>query len=773
MKASIPSAILCLCGTLAFPCRSQVTESPPSARLHACNTNTSQHSRNQDLTNLGPTGAAGWVYINRIYVETVEPGSPAEGLLRKGDYLLGAGGIAFPLNDPRTALGQAIDKAEAGDGKLQLRVGNQGSERDVTVQLKAIGGRTKTWPFDCAKSTVIRDQALRWLRDHQRPDGGYGGSVFSSCNGLFLLSSPSPEDQEAARRCVYNRLDGDPSGESLNAWGYGYSALLLAEYYLATGDALVLPRLEFYAKELAGGLTINGGWCHGMVERGIPGGYGELNIIGVLCFLDMVLMKECGVAVDPKAMARVTHYFGRYAGLGSIPYGDNPPAANSPSSASKDAVASIAFRLLGDAEKERSFAENTYLAYRYTEDAHTGSFFSSTWGPLGTNITPGREGLHRRLNEMAWYYDLERRWDGGIEYLPCPENLTGITGFDGPPQVVTGGRCLAYSLPLKSLVILGRDIGPFGKDASSKLKPAIKLFHEKKWDQFDAWMKSGAHGSSDPAVIDQVNQLLAKRAAVKSQIDWTVSQVSKIAECDGLTRVEKEAALAMLKAVERLAGHGIEQADPLRARLGAIKEVPAAPAPGVQRTNERQGWMPLLPLAKDLKKADAPKEWRIHAWTGDISPLLDNLEPAGEAMKGWYLPDFDDSNWQKKTAPFRAHKSYPDALFEGLPSSPVSHHDCMYQPRPLYNTLARLEFTADRPETLKAARIVIQNGHQYLRSECYLNGYRVASILRPNSCELSPEAMKLIKHGKNTLAIYITSCRGHLHDLDFGIEVVK
>jgi hypothetical protein len=189
--------------------------------------------------------------------------------------------------------------------------------------------------------------------------------------------------------------------------------------------------------------------------------------------------------------------------------------------------------------------------------------------------------------------------------------------------------------------------------------------------------------------------------------------------------------------------------------------------------NERKDWMPLLPLAKDLKQEDPPKEWRIHAWTGDISPLLDNLEPAGDAMKGWYLPGFDDSNWQRKSAPFRAHNSYPDARFEGLPSSPVSHHDTIYQPRPLYNTFARLEFTADHPETLKAARIVIQNGHQYLRSECYINGYRVASILRPNHCELSPEALKLLQHGNNTLAIYITSCRGHLHDFDFGIEVVK
>jgi hypothetical protein len=92
---------------------------------------------------------------------------------------------------------------------------------------------------------------------------------------------------------------------------------------------------------------------------------------------------------------------------------------------------------------------------------------------------------------------------------------------------------------------------------------------------------------------------------------------------------------------------------------------------------------------------------------------------------------------------------------------------------PLYNAYARLDFIVDDTAGIEAARIVQQNGHQYLRSEVYLNGYRVAAILRPNTCELSPEAVKLLRKGKNTFAIYLASCRGHLHDFDFGLEVVK
>ena len=98
-------------------------------------------------------------------------------------------------------------------------------------------------------------------------------------------------------------------------------------------------------------------------------------------------------------------------------------------------------------------------------------------------------------------------------------------------------------------------------------------------------------------------------------------------------------------------------------------------------------------------------------------------------------------------------------------------HDVAPNGVPLMSVVEKLN--VDYEDGLKAARIVQQNCHQYLRTEFYLNGYRVAAILRPKACELSPEAFKLLRNGKNTLAVYITSCRGHLHDFDFGIHVAK
>ncbi|MHC4253110.1 MAG: DUF6288 domain-containing protein [Planctomycetota bacterium] len=369
-------------------------------RLHRYCATTSQHASDRYQTNLGPTGAMGWVYMNRIYIESVAKGSPAEGLLEKGDYLLGVNGRTFPKIDPRPMLGEAITRAEASDGILRFRVANKQKERTVTVKLEPVGRYSRTWPFNCPKSAVIRDRALAWLRDHQREDGTFGLSVYTSINGLFLLASPAPEDQEAARRCAYGRFDG-PAQDCLNAWAYGYSAMFLAEYYLATGDAVVLPRLEYYAKELAEGQTNCGAWCHGMVMFGVPGGYGELNQAGVVCHLAMVLARECGVAVDEAALAKATGFFARFAGLGHIPYGNHRPWTKTPGSNGKNATAVVAFDVLGQGERCRAFAEEIAPGSAYTEAAHTGCFWGVAWNPVGL-IRAGRKPFHvHRLRRAA------------------------------------------------------------------------------------------------------------------------------------------------------------------------------------------------------------------------------------------------------------------------------------------------------------------------------------------------------------------------------------
>ena len=74
--------------------------------------------------NLGPTGARGWMYSNKletsearqVLITSVEAGSPADGILQEGDVLLGVGGRPFRF-DPRTEIGRAITAAETSSGR--------------------------------------------------------------------------------------------------------------------------------------------------------------------------------------------------------------------------------------------------------------------------------------------------------------------------------------------------------------------------------------------------------------------------------------------------------------------------------------------------------------------------------------------------------------------------------------------------------------------------------------------------------------------------------
>ena len=106
--------------------------------------------------NLGPTGTRGWIYSRRletrnarqILVTKVEKGSPADGVLRVGDVILGVSEQLFK-GDPRVRLGKAICKAESreNDGKLSLMRWRDGNTESVVLNIPVLGSYSKTAPW--------------------------------------------------------------------------------------------------------------------------------------------------------------------------------------------------------------------------------------------------------------------------------------------------------------------------------------------------------------------------------------------------------------------------------------------------------------------------------------------------------------------------------------------------------------------------------------------------------------------------------------------------
>ncbi|MEM9020504.1 MAG: DUF6288 domain-containing protein [Planctomycetota bacterium] len=408
----------------------------------------------------GVTGA--WVSIqpgHRMRVEKIDAGSPAEGRLKVGDLIRAANGNAIAGEDPREPLGKALTEAEARSGVLRLSITRDGKRGDVAVRIPELGAYSKAWPRDCAKSDRIIEAHARWLATRQRDDGYFDnrGALWDTMGVLFLLSTGDDTHDGAVERYAH-RLAADvernPSG---SAWHLGYHLIFLCEYYLKTGDASVIPAIEAACKKAADS-QVAGAWGH-YTHRNLSVGYvqsGLMNSAGVTLFLGITLARECGVTVHEEAFQRALTFFYRMVGHGSICYGDHR-AEIYPDTNGRNAAIAIALGLL-DQQPYQAASEHLALmvadSYKSFEAGHTGGGFNVLWRGIALMHLPDTEMArkHQRehMEQLAWYYDLTRRFDGGMSMLPSPP---GEKRYTSEPW--GRGLGLTYTAPMRTLRITG------------------------------------------------------------------------------------------------------------------------------------------------------------------------------------------------------------------------------------------------------------------------------------------------------------------------------
>ena len=724
---------------------------------------------------LGPTGARGWLDGSRIHVQFISKGSPADGVLHVGDVIVGAGGKSLAdWPDPRRVLGNAITAAEEpeGKGRLTLSVERDGEAEDVLVRIRALGKYSETWPFKCAKSKKILDQACKLLARGQYPDGHLQGELgmATSWGGLLLLASGDPKYLDAARRAAYSLAEQPYAGIVLNAWPAGYGGLYLAEYYLATGDRSVLPKLQELATLIAEGQMACGSWGHS-----IPwGGYGAVNQVGEVCLIALILAAECGVKVDEAAIRKSALFFLKYAGKGSVPYGDHKPWMGEGGNG-KDALAAVIFRLLGkEPEALDYFSRIVAAGYRSREEGHTGCYFSLWWGPIAA-ISAGEQRFRRFLDYQKWYYDLARTHDGGITCQPNAENLSGrtpgtYTWCGG--EYTTGGMGLLYAMPRKKLRILGAGRSVFGRKLTGPLAEARKLYEQRQWSDLRRALAALGERKDLPAEQKRLADQLAEAATnQRRSVALTLEAIdSNVREADVYRAAEQ------LKSLERLLGKD----DP---RLAEAQELMAKNEQWIETGREYykawsalrdftwQYWhhygrlattameevVPPLPRQWETLAAtseDQPQTWRAHQW-GEMKadPPTDDALP--EKLRGFGGKDFDDSKWTAMAGPIS------DRAPKGKPAWKTRH------------ILLRRTFAVERPR--RATLRVRLGGGRDCVTEVYLNGTKVLQAVRGPSrgyegIELSPAAARLLVKGDNVLAVHCRRGERLGRPLDVGLE---
>jgi HEAT repeat protein len=721
--------------------------------------------------NMGPTGARAWMRGYDFVIMSIDQGSPCYGHFELGDVVIGIDGNKFgENNDSRKALGNAIEVAESKNSPLDFIVYRKGVEIEISFELPALGAYSNTWPYNCSKSSKILNAACESLLLSQLPNGRImsDGNMGTFLSGLLFLGSDNPKYLDAARRAAYFASKQNYANTSLNNWAMGYGSILMAEYYLATGDDAVLEKLQSVVETIAEGQMLCGSWGHKS-----PGeGYGALNQPGITCAIALVLAKECGLKINQKVLDKALQFFGKFADLGCIPYGDHFPGRNLDDNG-HNSSAGILHRLADKPEKAAIFCDTVSMSYFMREEGHTGGLFSIMWGPLCASMATDKK-FNAFMDYQQWYYNLARTWKGGFIHLPYKEALTrfdssGYIEMGG--DVCTGAIALSHALPLKKLRILGAPRSVFGSELSGELFNLRNLFLTKKWDAFDR-------------LLSRINPLTLKSQTEKRWLEQFKKIRNFNIKASERTLIEIDSNLN-----QNAAYRSSEQFKALKTALGekghpafeglekrfSSGSIPWYTSEGVRlyETWEKfygvslMGWVPsgqqnrrfienLTTLRLPIWEALSPIS-QVQAQTWKTLKLKPKIDPP----IGWTSMDFDDRKWVQEKSILSTH-TLIDTIKDEIKNKIWSGIAC------------RRIFNIEDPNGVKL-RLRLKTVRRAV-TKVYLNDKLIVNVPRGKrggyaEIELDESVFSLLKKGTNILALTSTNLDIKNNKLDAGLEI--
>lgn len=187
---------------------------------------------------------------------------------------------------------------------------------------------------------------------------------------------------------------------------------------------------------------------------------------GLPANLAIVLARKCGMKhpeID-RAILRAAGFFGYFTDKGAIPYGEHAPWPYHENNG-KNSITAVMFAAIGNKPKETEFfARMATAGFASREYGHTGQGFSYLWSALGAAVG-GPETAAAFIRKSSWHLDLVRRSDGSFTYDGGEQYGAGRThdntyygnsSYSGLSPAAT--YVLTYALPLRKLVITGRDL---------------------------------------------------------------------------------------------------------------------------------------------------------------------------------------------------------------------------------------------------------------------------------------------------------------------------
>lgn len=477
----------------------------------------------EQLIGLGPIGArvltgdlTGDTFTsdsraNAGTVKFIHSGSAAAGKLLLEDKIVGVDGSPFQ-NDFSRRMAQAIDHAEGGTGTLTLTIERGGRTISVPFTVKRIGSFGSHYPYRCKKSDVILESACDWLARHvdasgRLEEGGY--IVNSAVGGLALLGTGNSKYNDITKRLAGTlvryfsdgsggengkdtaRVDAFWPGSGLSTWQVTYGAIFLSEYYLATGDASVLPtlqRLNFNIEKRQFHQTpkhvlearksteeVPPYWFGHDVISAVPS-YTNLGVNTANAVLGWQLLSECGVAIDRKNFEQTRDFIEIAGPDGDMRYAGVPnQTSRDGESIGRTGVLGVAYALCEDRREHATKIARVLgeLEAEHYLHSHASSAMGKAWATLAL-ATLDPKAFRVAMDRYRYDYNLIRLSDGSFAANPKSHfQSKGNPDFSYGRKWTTAFNALIFALPRGHLRITGRHrLIPAGIDLTS-VSPSV------------------------------------------------------------------------------------------------------------------------------------------------------------------------------------------------------------------------------------------------------------------------------------------------------------
>ncbi len=428
----------------------------------------------------------------QLVVEYVFPDSPADGKVRAGDRILGAGGAAFetphqdgygmevfgptgPIQDFATALDAALTSR-----KLTLTVESDATgsgSTDLVLRLpRSARPYAATFPYDCKQVRRVREGLLDELVERQKEDGSWGNPVHDTFAPLALLSSRTRSHLAAAKKSAryHARTTSAEDDGGLVNWRYMAAAIVLAEYALVTGEDWALPELREIATFLEASQFMRAGQIDPKVRQSHPDayprndtqqrggwghnvgfeGYGPIAMLTGQGALALELMRRAGVDVDPERHRAAYDFLARGTGRnGYLWYADEVANDDGWADMGRTGASGIAHWLSPfDGHRDVALRHAKLIGEQPESfpDTHGSPLMGMAYAALAAHAD--RPSFERLMRANRWWFVLAECPDGTFHYQPNRDNA----GYGSDARLcATAVTAFLLSVHERKLVITG------------------------------------------------------------------------------------------------------------------------------------------------------------------------------------------------------------------------------------------------------------------------------------------------------------------------------